>query len=58
MYGFSDESDAEFFYHIFSLLFYKRVMAVTAKTSVESVRLEMICDMGVIYIFLLFFCAI
>ncbi len=33
MYGFSDELDAKYFYHTFSLLFYKRVMAMTAKTS-------------------------
>jgi type I restriction enzyme S subunit len=47
MYGFSDELDAKYFYHTFSLLFYKRVMAMTAKTSVDSVRLEMISDMEI-----------
>ena len=47
MYGFSEELDAKYFYHTFSLLFYKRVMAMTAKTSVDSVRLEMISDMEI-----------
>jgi type I restriction enzyme S subunit len=47
MYGFSDELDAKYFYHTFSHLFYKRVMAMTAKTSVDSVRLEMIADMEI-----------
>ena len=47
MYGFSDELNAKYFYHTFSLLFYKRVMAMTAKTSVDSVRLEMISDMEI-----------
>lgn len=45
MYDFTDELNAHYFYHIFSKLFYKRVMAMTAKTSVDSVRLEMIADM-------------
>jgi len=47
MYAFSDELNAHYFYHIFSKLFYKRVMAMTAKTSVDSVRLEMIADMEI-----------
>ena len=47
MYGFSEELDAKYFYHTFSHLFYKRVMAMTAKTSVDSVRLEMISDMEI-----------
>ena len=47
MYDFSDELDAKYFYHIFSYLFYKRVMAMTAKTSVDSVRLEMISNMKI-----------
>ena len=47
MYGFSDELNARYFYHTFSHLFYKRVMAMTAKTSVDSVRLEMISDMKI-----------
>ena len=47
MYGFSDELNAHYFYHTFSKLFYKRVMSMTAKTSVDSVRLEMISDMKI-----------
>ena len=47
MFGFSDELNAKYFYHVFSLLFYKRVMAMTAKTSVDSVRYEMIADMQI-----------
>ena len=47
MYAFSDELNAHYFYHVFSKLFYKRVMAMTAKTSVDSVRLEMIADMEI-----------
>lgn len=47
MYDFTKELNAHYFYHIFSKLFYKRVMAMTAKTSVDSVRLEMIADMEI-----------
>ncbi|MZK55688.1 restriction endonuclease subunit S [Coprobacillus sp. BIOML-A1] len=47
MYAFSNELDAHYFYHVFSKLFYKRVTAMTAKTSVDSVRLEMISDMQI-----------
>lgn len=47
MYDFTNELNAHYFYHIFSKLFYKRVMAMTAKTSVDSVRLEMISDMKI-----------
>jgi len=47
MYAFFDELNAKYFYHTFSHLFYKRVMAMTAKTSVDSVRLEMISDMEI-----------
>lgn len=45
MYGFSDEVTAKYFYYYFSNHFYDRVMAMTAKTSVDSVRYEMIADM-------------
>ena len=45
LFGFSDDVDAKFFYHWFSENFYNRVMSMTAKTSVDSVRLEMIADM-------------
>ncbi len=47
MYDFTAELNAHYFYHTFSKLFYKRVMAMTAKTSVDSVRLEMIADMDI-----------
>ena len=47
MYDFTDELNAHYFYHTFSKLFYKRVMAMTAKTSVDSVRLEMIANMEI-----------
>ena len=48
LFGFSDDTDAKFFYHWFSENFYDRVMSMTAKTSVDSVRLEMIADMDII----------
>lgn len=47
MYDFTDALNARYFYHTFSKFFYKRVMAMTAKTSVDSVRLEMIADMEI-----------
>lgn len=47
MYDFTNELNAHYFYHTFLKLFYKRVMAMTAKTSVDSVRLEMISDMKI-----------
>lgn len=37
--------DGKFYYYFFSKNFYKRAMSMTAKTSVDSVRLEMISDM-------------
>lgn len=47
MYGFSDKLNAHYFYYVFSRLFYKRVKSMTAKTSVDSVRMEMIADMKI-----------
>lgn len=47
MYGFSDDISAKFFYQCFSEEFYNRVMAMTAKTSVDSVRYKMIADMDI-----------
>lgn len=47
MYDFTNVLNARYFYHTFSKFFYKRVMAMTAKTSVDSVRLEMIADMEI-----------
>ena len=46
LFDFSDDIDAKFFYHWFAENFYARVMSMTAKTSVDSVRLEMIADMN------------
>ena len=45
LFDFSDDVNAKFFYYWFSDHFYDRVMSMTAKTSVDSVRLEMIADM-------------
>ena len=47
MFAFKEDLRAKYFYYIFSKLFYKRVMAMTAKTSVDSVRLEMISEMSI-----------
>lgn len=47
MYSFSSEVNGKFFYHTFSKSFYDRVMMMTAKTSVDSVRYEMIADMDI-----------
>ncbi|MCR4943662.1 MAG: restriction endonuclease subunit S [Clostridium sp.] len=48
MFGFDKGVLGRYFYHYFSNHFYDRVMAMTAKTSVDSVRLEMISDMNII----------
>jgi len=48
MYGFSESVLAKYFYYYFSTHFYDRVMSMTAKTSVDSVRYEMIADMDII----------
>ena len=45
MYDFSQDVSAKYFYYYFSKNFYDRVMAMTAKTSVDSVRYEMIAEM-------------
>ena len=47
MYDFSEELYSKYFYHNFSKNFYRRVMSMTAKTSVDSVRMEMIADMNI-----------
>ena len=47
MYGFSESITAKYFFYYFSNHFYDRVMAMTAKTSVDSVRYEMIADMDI-----------
>ena len=48
LFDFVENVDAKFFYHWFSEKFYDRVMSMTAKTSVDSVRLEMISEMDLI----------
>ena len=40
---------AKYFYYFFSTKFYKRAMAMTAKATVDSVRLEMISEMDIMY---------
>ncbi|MGH4036790.1 MAG: restriction endonuclease subunit S [Sphaerochaeta sp.] len=47
MFGFNKEMTAKYFYHYFSNHFNKRVMSMTAKTSVDSVRYEMISEMTI-----------
>ena len=48
MYNFSENMSAKYFYYFFSNNFYQRVMAMTAKTSVDSVRYDMIADMDIV----------
>ena len=48
LFDFVDDIEAKYFYQWFSEKFYARVMSMTAKTSVDSVRLEMIADMDMI----------
>jgi len=47
MFGFNKGMTVKYFYHYFSNHFDKRVMAMTAKTSVDSVRYEMISEMSI-----------
>ena len=47
MFNFSESIFPKYFYFFFSSHFYNRVMAMTAKTSVDSVRYEMIADMEI-----------
>lgn len=47
MFDFKNGMIAKYFYHHFSNHFYNRVMAMTAKTSVDSVRYEMISEMDI-----------
>ncbi len=49
MFDFSGNVLAKYFYYFFSTHFYDRVMSMTAKTSVDSVRYEMIADMDILY---------
>lgn len=45
MSDFTDQIDGFFFYLIFSNMFYTRIMQMTAKSSVDSVRMDMISKM-------------
>jgi type I restriction enzyme S subunit len=45
MYNFGEKLDGYYFYIYFSNHFYNRIMSMTAKSSVDSVRREMIADM-------------
>lgn len=47
MFDFKNGALAKYFYHHFSNHFYDRAMAMTAKTSVDSVRYEMISEMSI-----------
>ncbi|NSP27232.1 restriction endonuclease subunit S [Enterococcus faecalis] len=49
MYAFNKQISAKYFYYYFSLNFHRRVRSLTAKTSVDSVRLNMIADMEIKY---------
>ena len=40
---------AKYFYYFFSSHFYDRAMTMTAKATVDSVRLEMISDMEILF---------
>lgn len=48
MTEFSERLDGYFFYLYFSSRFYERIMQMTAKSSVDSVRMEMIADMHLV----------
>jgi type I restriction enzyme S subunit len=47
MHAFTDKIHARYFYIVFSANFYYRIMAMTAKSSVDSVRREMISKMPI-----------
>lgn len=49
MFDFYNGVSGKYFYYYFSTYFYKRVMSMTAKTSVDSVRYEMISEMDIKY---------
>lgn len=48
MYNFSEKIDGYYFYIFFSNNFYERIMSMTAKSSVDSVRREMIAEMPLV----------
>ena len=45
IHDFHDDVDGKYFYYYFSIHFFDRVMSMTAKSSVDSVRREMISNM-------------
>lgn len=47
IFGFEKNVDGKFFYQYFSQHFYKRVMQLSAKNSVDSIRMAMITEMQV-----------
>src|SRR5690606_450212 len=47
IHNFSSGVDGFYFYKYFSRYFYGRIMSMTAKSSVDSVRREMIADMKI-----------
>lgn len=49
MFGFNNGVSGKYFNYYFSKYFYDRVMSMTAKTSVDSVRYEMISEMAIKY---------
>ena len=49
IFDFDNEVIGKYFYYYFSKHFYERVMSMTAKTSVDSVRLDMISDMEFVF---------
>lgn len=49
MYDFGDNFNGYYFYLYFSNNFYDRIMSMTAKSSVDSVRREMIADMQITF---------
>lgn len=48
MFDFTEDITGKYFYYYFSNHFYNRVMSMTAKTSVDSVRFEMISGMDIL----------
>ncbi|WP_084450869.1 restriction endonuclease subunit S [Gemmobacter nectariphilus] len=49
MHSFSEGVTGRYFFYYFSHFFYDRIMAMTAKSSVDSVRREMIADMEILF---------
>ena len=45
--NFSDQLNGRYFFYVFSTSFYERIMSMTAKSSVDSVRMEMIAGMTI-----------